>query len=214
MPFLEILMTKTISPVGYLLLVTVLLGAASLLWLRPWLGDTRWASAAQIVAMGATLVMLVGVWGQLAVQTVVAILGLAQDKAIRDARGRLFAAEDSSGISALPCTRDPVTNRWHSDWEQAADEVSQNWSSVAYLLKIDPVARFLIEAYIVKTRRTILKSHFIALPRIIQRRTTSEGGQSDLWDDFDWLARKAARHLQTSEADAWKLSSHYLAKLR
>lgn len=209
-------MTKAASPVIRLLkllVVTLLFGAASLLWLRLGLADTGWAGAAQIVAMGATLVMLVGVWGQLAVQTVVAILASAQDAAVREARGRLFAVEESHGISGLRCTSDPKTNQWLHDWERTADEVCQSWSSIAYLLKIDPVARFLIAPYIAKARRTILRSHFIAQPRIAQRRAVAEGGQSDIWDDFDWLARTAARSLQANEADAWNLPSNYLAKL-
>jgi len=206
-------MRKLFSPLTVLFVVTLFLGAVSLFWLRPWLYDGRWAGAAQIVAMIATLVMLVGVWHQLAVQTVVAILASAQDEAIREARGHLFAAEEGSGISALPSTRDPKTNQWHRDWEQAADRVSQNWSKVGYLLRIDPVAGFLIATYIAKTRRAILKSHFIALPWITQRRIASEGGQNDLWDDFDWLARTAANHLEAGEATAWKLSPDYLKKL-
>lgn len=206
-------MTKAVPAVIWLLVLALLLGAASVLLLEPLLNDPGWDGAAQIVAMGATLVMLVVVWNQLAVQTVVAILASAQEAAVREARGRLFAAEESHGISKLRCTRDPKTNQWQHDWEQTADEVCQSWSSIAFLLRIDPVARSLIAPYMVKARRAILKSHFIAQPRITQRRTTSEGGQSDLWDDFDWLAGTAAKAIRPGEADAWNLPTTYLAEL-
>ena len=196
---------KSFPIVIWFLILLVLLGIGLAWLLLAQAKACTWAEAAQVVAMVATLVMLAVVWVQLAVQTVGAILSSAQDEDIRQARGLLFAAEDKHGISKLRCTDDPNTDEWQTDWKQAADRVSQNWNSVAFLLRIDPVARFLISSYIKGTRRTILKSHFIAQPRIRQRRDTSPGGQSDLWQDFDWLAKKAATHLGASEAEAWHL---------
>jgi len=150
---------NAVPRVVYLLLPALAIGMFSLVVLAPHIKWSGWASAAQIIAMIATLVTLVGVWSQLAVQTVVAILSTAQQTQIRDARGRLFVAEDASGISSLPCSSEARTNQWTPEWKAAADEVCQNWSSVAYMLRIDPVARFLIRPYIAKSRRAILKSH-------------------------------------------------------
>jgi len=162
--------------------------------------------------MVATVVTLVGVWSQLAIQTIIAILASFQEKRIRDARGCMFHAENKSRISALPCTSDPKTNKWQPDWKEAAEEVCQNWSSVGYILSIDPIARLLINPYVRKARRTILKSHFIAQPVLAFRR--SDGGQKDMWEDFDWLARAAARYVKPDEAKAWDIQADYLRALK
>jgi hypothetical protein len=138
-------MTKAIPRVVWILLVMLALSMGLFAFLGPRIKWQGWSGAAQIIAMVATVVTLVGVWSQLAVQTIIAILASFQEKRIRDARGRLFRAEDESRISALPRTFRAQTNKWKPDWKEAAEEVCQNWSSVGYILSIDPIARLLIK---------------------------------------------------------------------
>jgi len=196
-------MTKAIPRVIWILLAAVAVSMGLFVFLGPRVKWQGWSSAAQIIAMVATVVTVVGVWSQLAVQTIIAILASFQEERIRNARGRLFRAEDESRISALPCTASGETNKWKPDWKETAEEVCQNWSSVGYILNIDPIARLLIKPYVRKSRRTILKSYFIAKPVIELRR--SSGGQKDIWEDFDWLAKAAARYLEPGEAKDWKI---------
>lgn len=197
------------------LLVALLVPATVLFWvLARGQPGNPWVGAAQIMALLVTLVMLAVVWVQLAMQTVAAVVNAAQHETIRGARKTLFDAEASQTISALVCSSDSTRNKWKDEWKKAADQVCQNWNTVAYLLRIDPVAKALVRDYIAKTRRSILVSHQITYPRIEERRDQAQGGQKDIWDDFDWLAKAAVKDLQDGEAAAWKLTRAHLSKLQ
>jgi hypothetical protein len=194
--------------------IVVRVSALSLVGLLKSGVDITWAGAAQIVVLFATVVMLVVVWVQLAVQTVVAILGTAQDETIRLARERLYDAEETHGISKLCSSHlSRSDNKWDKAWKDDADRVSQSWNTVGYLLQRDVVAN-LLRKYIAKTRRAILKTRYIVQPRIAERRAVSRGGQPDLWDDFDWLAMKAIGYLRQGEIHAWRLPDDFSTRLR
>jgi hypothetical protein len=166
-----------------------------------------WATSAQVIVLFATVLMLGVVWQQLAVQTVIGILNIAQDESSRNARERLFRAEEEEEytISKLCCSSQSGQNKWRQSWKDDADLVAQSWSSVGYLLRVDPVASLLLKKYVAKTRRTIIVSRYITHPRVAERRDLHQGGQPDLWDDFDWLAKKAAKSLKKGELSAWRL---------
>lgn len=195
-------------------LITALVALLSLVGLQKVRPDLCSAEAAQVVVLFVTVVMLVAVWVQLAVQTVIGVLGTAQDEGIRLTRQRLFDAEDEHRISKLCSSANAASNQWKKCWQQDADHVAQSWNTVGYLLHIDPVANLLLRKYIRATRRAILKSRYIAQPRIAERRDLIQHGQPGLWEDFDWLATKAAGFLQQGELQAWGLPNCFRDLLR
>jgi hypothetical protein len=174
------------------------------------------ASAACVVAV----VTLIVVWRQLAVQTAAAVLSIAQDNGVRMARKVLFDAERDHKISRLRSAELPAVpgvavspkpptpvppNEWRDRWKQNADRVCQSFNAAAYLLQRDLVARCLLRAYIRGTRRAILRSRYIAWPRMRERRDVDHGGQHDLWQEFDWLAGKAWVSSTPEERRRWYL---------
>lgn len=123
-------------------------------------------------------------------QTVATVITWVQSQEIRESRRLLYDLEDERAISLLPA------EQWDARWKQAADRVSQAFNSAAIIAKQD---QRLQEIWIRPTRRAILRSWHIAQPRIRERRKQ----QDDLWQDFDWLAKKAREYCKPSEEAAW-----------
>lgn len=144
-----------------------------------------WSWVAQVVeTVIVVLLAPVAVW-QLFLQrsatlhqTVATIISWVQAKEVRESRGLLFDLEDTKNISGLPA------DKWDPQWKQAADQVSQSFNSAALVARQDPRLQ---DIWIRPTRRAIINSWKIVQPRVQERRQQ----QTDLWQEFEWLARKA-----------------------
>ena len=123
-------------------------------------------------------------------QTIATIISWVQAEEIRESRRLLFDLEDKQAISKLPA------DQWQEEWKQAADRVSQAFNSAAIVAHRD---ERLEEIWIRPTRRAILKSWWIAQPRIRERRKQVD----DLWQQFEWLAKKAEEYCKGGEQVAW-----------
>ena len=123
-------------------------------------------------------------------QTIATVISWVQAEEIRESRRLLFEMEDSKAISERPA------EEWKDEWKQAADRVSQAFNSAAIVVKQD---ERLQDAWVRPTRRAILKSWWIAKPRILERRKQAE----DLWQEFDWLAERARESCKLDEEVAW-----------
>lgn len=122
-------------------------------------------------------------------QTIATIISWVQAHDIRESRRQLFEWEDKKAISQIPI------DQWQEDWKQAVDRVSQAFNSAAIVAKQD---RRLQEVWIKPTRRAILRSWKIAEPRLRERRKQIH----DLWEEFEWLAKKAKEYRKSGDEAA------------
>lgn len=124
-------------------------------------------------------------------QTIATIISWAQADTVLESRKLLFELEDEKKISRLPI------DQWEKKWKEVADHVSQAFNSAGLLVKAD---QELEKLWVKPTRRAIMKSWWIARPRIQERRREQ---QDDLWQDFDLLAEKTREYCKSSELEEW-----------
>ncbi len=125
-----------------------------------------------------------------AVHTFETIISLAQAEEIVSSRKLLFDMEDDKAISKIPASK------WQDDWKRAARRVSQAFNSAGVIVRLD---KRLEKIWVRQTRRSILKSWWIAQPYIQERHKRAD----DLWEGFNWLAKEARQYCKPGELEEW-----------